>query len=286
VSKPRPLSALLVGAISRDLWSAESGLESSTPGGVVHHAGLALANLGLEVHVVTRVHPRDRAELLAPLERAGVRVHALPSLETTTYRNDYTGEGDAHALLACSDPILPDDVPPHWRSANFAQLGPLHPDDVMPELASELSTLVGIDAQGLVRTRSGTLERSPRLDAILPHVHVLQVSESELASVLGGATAEEFAARGAVAEWIITYGARGARVRAGGSWADIPARPAQPCDARAKAGAGDVFLASYLWQRASGVAPDAAARSAAALCAIKLTRGGIPAGLDVKEFAA
>ena len=275
-----------MGALSRDLWTEAPSAEPSTPGGVVHYAGIALARLGVEVRVVTRMHERDRAELTAPLERAGVQVCALPSRETTTYRNDYTGEHDVHALLACSDPIQLDDLPRAWRAADFAQLGPLHPDDVAPEVASGLAARVGLDAQGLVRTRGEGLARAGALDAILPHVGSLQISESELGPVLQGESPSAFAARSGVAELIVTRGRRGANVLAGGRWHEIPARPARPRDARAKAGCGDIFLACYLWQRAAGADPEGAARSAAALCAIKLTRGEIPADLDTKEFAA
>lgn len=286
VAQRRFPTALLVGSLSRDLWTESPGCEASSAGGVVHHAGLALARLGLAVRVVTRLHERDRAELCAPLERAGVEVRALPSRETTTYRNDYSGESDSHVLLACSEPIHLDDVPPAWRRAQLAQLGPLHPADVAPDVASGLAARIGLDAQGWVRARAG--EPRPRHDVrrLAHDLAVLQVSESDLAEVLQDLTPESFFAAGGVRELIVTRGARGASLWIEGRRADIPARPAHPRDVRAKAGAGDVFLACYLWQRATGADPEAAARVAAAICAIKLVRGELPAGLDAKEFAA
>ena len=285
MSTPRRPIALLVGSLSRDLWAEGHGPETSSPGGVVHHAGLALARLGLEVRVVTRLHDGDRA-LRAPLERAGVQIHALPSRETTTYRNDYSGESDSHLLLACSDPILPEDVPRGWRRADLAQLGPLHPADVAPQLAGELAARIGLDAQGWVRGRAREPRGAPDVALRLRGVEVLQVSETDLDEIVQGQSAESFAAAHGVSELLVTRGARGASVWVRGRRADVPARPARPRDARAKAGAGDVFLACYLWQRARGADPEAAAQVAAALCAIKLVRGELPAGLDAKEFAA
>lgn len=278
--------ALLIGSLSRDLWAGGPGLEASSAGGVVHHAGLALARLGLEVRVVTRVHARDREELAAPLERAGVQVLALPSRETTTYRNDYSGERDSHELLACSEPIQLDDLPPAWRRADLAQLGPLHPADVAPGVAAGLSGRIGLDAQGWVRARAGDERRAPDVEGRLRGVDVLQVSESDLGDVVQGLDPGSFASSFGLPELVVTRGARGASVWVRGRRTDVPARPARPRDARAKAGAGDVFLACYLWQRAVGAEPEEAARVAAAICAIKLVRGELPVGLDAKEFAA
>jgi sugar/nucleoside kinase (ribokinase family) len=252
---------------------------------VVHHAGLALAHLGLEVRVVTRLHECDQAELLAPLERAGVQVLALPSKETTTYRNDYSGESDSHFLLACSEPIGAEDVPHAWRSPDFAQLGPLHPADLAPGVTAALTGRIGVDAQGLVRSVMGQT-RAPAPLGLLRGADVLQVSESDLGVVAQGESPESLASACGVSELIVTRGAQGATVWIRGQRADIPARPVRPHDARAKAGAGDVFLACYLWQRTAGASPETAARVAAALCAIKLSRGEIPAGIDAKEFAA
>jgi sugar/nucleoside kinase (ribokinase family) len=286
VIQRRSPTALLVGSLTRDLWADAPGPAASSAGGVVHHAGLALARLGLAVRVVTRVAERDRAELTAPLLRAGVTVHALPSRATTTYSNDYSGERDSHVLLACSDPIRLEDVPLDWRRADLVQLGPLHPSDVAPGVAAGLSARVGLDAQGWVRALKGEERHTADVAAMLGNVDVLQVSESDLAEIVRGDSPDSFAAACGAAELIVTRGARGASVWTQGRRFDVPARPVRPRDARAKAGSGDVFLASYLWQRATGAEPETAARVAAAICAIKLVRGELPVGLDAKEFAA
>ncbi len=142
-------TALLVGSVSLDLEERE-GRTVEGPGGTVHYAGLALLRLGARVRVVTRRCISDDV-LLDPLRREGAEVHALESTRTTTYRNDYLGPVDRHELLASSDTIVSSDIPPTWRDADLIQLGPLHPEDIAPNLLSLDDRLVGLDLQGLVR---------------------------------------------------------------------------------------------------------------------------------------
>ena len=272
-SVPQPPRALVLGAVSRDL--ARPDASDARPGGVVVHAGEALARLGARTRVVTRVRGEDAAALLAPLEAAGVEIRALPSRTTTTYVNDYSTAIDRHVLLAASESIRPEDVPIDWRAADLVQLGPLHPMDVLPETVAVLSGLRGIDLQGLVRVPGvdgASLRAEPILAALLAHVDVVQVSEHELPAVLSGESLDRFVARHAIDELIVTRGARGATVLTRGEATEVPAAPAVP---RAKVGAGDVFLATYLVLRVRGAGPVAAACEAARTAALKVEHGGI-----------
>jgi sugar/nucleoside kinase (ribokinase family) len=270
VSPPR---ALVIGAVSRDL--GPEGGATGRPGGVVVHAGCALARLGAATRVVTRVHPDDAATLLAPLAAEGVAVAALPSRHTTTYVNDYAGAVDAHVLREASDPIGPDDVPPAWRTADLVQLGPLHSDDVLPETAALLAGLRGLDVQGLVRKRgTPALRASASLALLLPHVDVVKASEPELLAMLDGDSVERFVARHAVRELLVTRGAAGVTVMTAARRVEVPAVPAR---GTARVGAGDVFLATYLLQRARGDDPVTAARAAAHVAALKIEHGTVPA---------
>lgn len=282
--EPQPRTALVVGALSRDLDPARRGDgEGGRPGGTVHYAGLALARLGLATRVVTSLAPEDAAELLAPLRGEGVEAVVRKSASTTTYRNDYTGEEDVHELLACSDPIGPADVPEAWRHSSVVQLGPLHRNDVLPELAAELSGLKGLDLQGLARlaTPIGTrLAPCPELPRFLAHVSVVKASEVELAALLAGAPLEDFARRHPPREWLVTRGARGALVLHARGTVEIPATPVA---ARRKVGAGDLFLSAYLAVRESGASAPDAARSATRLCGAYVESGELPEGLPAQE---
>ncbi len=267
------ITALVVGAVTRDEIRSASGERQLEPGGVPTYAGTALARLGARVRVVTRLCEGDRDTLLAPLLAEGVEVHALPSALTTRYALDYSGALDVHELRATSDPIGPDDVPESWRCADLVQLGPLHRRDLLPALVENLSGSTGLDVQGLVREPHGKSD----LPRVLSRVDVLQVSEGELGALLEGEPLEAFARRCGLREVLITRGARGASLLTAGTRHDVPAAPST---GRHRIGAGDVFLACYLLQRVCGAAPERAAEWAARVCAEKIDAGQVPKGFD------
>ncbi len=106
-------------------------------------------------------------------------------------------------------------------------------------------------------------------------VDVVQVSSAELEPALAGESLEAFVRRHSVREMIVTRGGRGATLLTGGTAHEVPARRARRVH---PVGAGDVFLAAYLFLRASGRAPLQAALGAADVCAEKLERGEVPKG--------
>jgi sugar/nucleoside kinase (ribokinase family) len=272
-------SALVLGAITRDVEPAGA----SSPGGVVHYAGLAFAALGARTRVVTRCRADDAHALLAPLCAAKVETRALPSRETTTYANDYSGSEDLHELLAASDPIGPGDLPSAWRSADAIQLGPLHRRDLLPETLAALRGRVGIDLQGLARqsSASGTmLAPNPELKEFLQHVSVAKAAEEEIAVLLEGMTLEEFRREFRLAELLVTRGARGALLVTQNGVEEIAAVRAER---RYPTGAGDVFLAAHLFARASGRAPRPAAEFAARASAAQIEHGRLPPGFALAE---
>lgn len=268
-----PPTALVLGAVTRDETLEPAGNRLVAPGGVVTYAGTALARLGARARVVTRLHERDRDALVGPLRAEGVDVHALDSRHTTTYSLDYSGDSDMHELLATSDPITADDVPPEWRTADLVQLGPLHRRDLLPEAVAPLSGFTGLDVQGLVREPKGTDD----LPKLLGHVDVMQVSEEELGALLEGESLEGFAARFGLAEVLVTRGARGASLITPDARHEVPAPRSS---GRHRVGAGDVFLACYLLQRVRGSEPRAAAIFAARACAEKVDSGQVPKGFE------
>jgi sugar/nucleoside kinase (ribokinase family) len=275
------LSALVLGAITRDV---EPG-GASSPGGVVHYAGLAFAALAARTRVVTRCRPEDAHALLAPLCAAKVETRALASRETTTYANDYSGSEDQHELLAASDPIGPGDLPPAWRRADAIHLGPLHRRDLLPEALAVLEGRIGIDLQGLARqsSASGTkLAPNAELKDFLAHVSVAKAAEEEIAVLLEGMTLEEFRREFALAELLVTRGARGALLVTRNGVEEIAAVPAER---RFPTGAGDVFLAAYLFARASGREPRTAAKFAAGASAAQIEHGRLPRGFALAEQA-
>ena len=275
MSATRELTALVLGAVTRDV---EPG-GTTAPGGVVHYAGLAFAALGARTRVVTRARAEDAAELLAKLRAARVETRAWPSAETTTYANDYSGSEDLHELLSTSDPITPDDLPEAWRRADAIHLGPLHRRDLAAETLAVLDGRVGIDLQGLARlsSPSGTrLAPNPALKDFLVRVAVAKAAEEEIAVLLEGRTLVDFRREFGIAELLVTRGARGALLVTRTGVEEIPAVPARKLF---PTGAGDVFLAAYLFARASGRDPRPAGDFAARASAAQIERGFVPGEL-------
>jgi sugar/nucleoside kinase (ribokinase family) len=280
------VTALVVGAISRDviLRKRDAPELPARPGGVVHYAGLALARLGARTRAVTRSHLQDAPALLEPLREAGVEVLWLPSRSTTSYANDYSGAVDRHRLLAVSDPIRGEDVPPSWREADCIQLGPLHRADLAPDVGARCRGLRGLDVQGLVRlgTPHGTrLAPHPEMARFLEHTDVVQASETELPALLDGDTLERFTRRFGVREMIVTRGVRGATLLAGGHEKHVAALAVR---GGFKVGAGDVFLAAYLFLRARGREPFEAGQRAALICSARIQSGEIPDNVSLEEL--
>jgi sugar/nucleoside kinase (ribokinase family) len=91
-------------------------------------------------------------------------------------------------------------------------------------------------------------------------VTALKLNEEELAAIGG----EDRAAALGVPELLLTQGSTGCVVIARGVRERIPVRPVLTTN---PTGAGDAFLAGYVWARAAGHRPGSAARHAATAAA-------------------
>jgi sugar/nucleoside kinase (ribokinase family) len=271
--RPDEVRALVIGAVSRDRHLGQRD-RADRPGGVATYAGLAWARLGARTRVLTRVAPADVPWLLASLEAAGAEVMALPSAATTVCANDYDGPTDRHVLLSTSDPVTAADVPEAWRDAHVVQLGPLHPDDIDPAVPSVLRGRVAIDLQGVLRALPG--RPAPTIDALEPWLRaadVVQVSQDETAWLGHRHDPAALCRAYGVSEFLITRGALGAEVVTAAGGRRVAT---EPVDGGDPTGAGDVFLAGYLFARETGAEPLEAARRACALAAAHVAAGAAP----------
>ena len=271
------LRALVVGAVTWDVDAARPE-RPPRPGGTATIAARVLARLGCRTGVVTRVATLDRAHLIEPLRRAGIDVLALPSSETTRYRNGYgPDDEDTHELLAVSDPVRAGDVPADWlREAHLIHAGPLHPADVEPGAAAGASGIVGVDLQGLVR---GIAIAPPvvanGVRAWGEVATVVQASATDATVLFGTDVASRIRAALGVPELLVTRGAAGATLATEGETVTIPVPRVTGGDRR---GAGDTHLAVYLAARALGESPVRAAALAGRVTARALADGAVPAG--------
>jgi len=246
----------VIGNLSRDT------IDGGPPrvGGAPYHAARALRLLGGNSRIVARCAESDRRALVGPLAALGVPFDWLPAPSTATFELRYKGEEREMTIPDPGAPWTVTDVRAVGR-ADWLQVGALTRGDFEPDVLAALArhSRLALDGQALVRPAAkGPLVLDADFDPdVLRHITALKLSEEEL-ETLGG---EERVAALGVPELLITRGsATGALVLTRGVRKRIPVRPV---DVPNPTGAGDAFLAGYVWGRAAGHRPASAARHAA-----------------------
>lgn len=249
----------VIGNLSRDVVDGRT----PRPGGAPFHAARALRLLGGRSRIVARCAPADRSALLTPVIALGVPVFWAQSGSTTSFELRYAGEERELTLLEPGEPWRVEDVRDVGR-AGWVHVGALTREEFPPDVLAALARdrRLALDGQALVRpARTGRVELDRDFDPeLLRHVTVLKLAEAE-ADVLGG---EDAVAALGVPEALVTRGSRGALLLSGGRRDVVPARRVASDD---PTGAGDAFLAAYVWARAHGHRPVSAARHAASTAA-------------------
>ena len=259
----------VIGNLSRDT------IDGGRPqiGGAPFHAARALRLLGGGSRVVARSAEADRRSLVGPLAALGVPWAWRPAETTTTFDIRYTGDDREMSIGDPGSPWTLDDARAVGR-AEWVQVGGLtradFPADVLALLARDRR--LALDGQALVRRPgAGPLTLDADFDPdVLRYVTVLKLNEEEV-EALGG---EERVVELGIPELLLTHGSTGALAVARGAREEIPVRRVDTPD---PTGAGDAFLASYLWARASGHRPGSAARHAATTAARMLELAATPA---------
>ena len=264
-----PIDFLAVGHICRDL--APGGW---VMGGAAAYGGLTADALGCRVGVVTSGAAED--DWAAALPEVAVRQIVSPA--TTVFENVYGDAGRVQTVHSVAGRIGAEHVPPSWRRAPMALLGPIA-NEIDPALISHFSnSLIGVGPQGWLR-RWDERGRVYAVDwdaaaAVLPLAAVTFVSEEDLA---GAATLDEY--RRLAGILVLTQGAAGCTVFCRGEARAFPAPAVAAAD---PTGAGDIFAAAYLvrFHQTDGnlwTAAEFANRIAAAA----ITRAGLPAKMGV-----
>jgi len=258
----------VIGNLSRDT------IDGGRPrvGGAPYHAARALRLLGGDSRVVARSAEADKRALVAPLAALGVRWSWLPAPRTTEFHIDYTGEEREMSIGDPGSPWTVEDARSVGRAA-WIHAGSLTRADFPPEVLATLARdrRLALDGQALVRPAvAGPLTPDADFDPeVLRHVTALKLNEQEV-EALGG---EEAVERLGVPELLLTHGSTGALLIARGVRERIPVRSIETDD---PTGAGDAFLAAYVWSRAAGHRPVSAARHAAVTAARVLELSSVP----------
>ena len=244
----------VIGNLSRDTIDGDG----PRVGGAPYHAARALRLLGGSARIVARSAAADRRLLVGPLAALGVPFTWLPVESTATFEIEYHGEDREMTIVDPGVPWTVADARAVGR-AEWIQVGALTRADFPPEVLAALARdhRLALDGQALVRPGdTGTLVPNDDFDpAVLPHLTALKLNEQEV-EALGG---EERVAGLGVPELLLTYGSTGALVLAPGVRERIPVRA---IDTPNPTGAGDAFLAAYIWARAAGHRPVSAAHHA------------------------
>ncbi|HEY6559245.1 MAG TPA: PfkB family carbohydrate kinase [Polyangiaceae bacterium] len=271
---------LLIGHLTRDLIRV-SDRTMEAPGGTVHYAGVAYAQLGQQVQVLTKLADRDAGELARPLRGSGCQVQVIASDATTQFENVLTADlrGRSQTVRSVADPFQPSDVVPGAR--DVVHLGALTNHEMsvqFVEHAARHAALLVLDIQGFVRQLEG--ERIapaawPDATRVLPLCQVVKADDAEAERVTGerdpAHAALSLHARGA-REVLVTMAQAGSYLAVDGAVHAVPALPAP--FAVDSTGAGDTYTAGYVVARLLGRPPVDAARFAAAVASLSLAHTG------------
>lgn len=244
----------VIGNLTRDI------VDGGVPrvGGAPYHAARALRLLGGHARVVARCSEADRRALLPPLVALGVPVLWRAAASTPTFSLRYQGEERTLELDDPGSPWTVEDAGGVGRS-KWIQLGGLTRGDFPAEVLDSLARdrRLALDGQALVRpAATGEVVLDADFDpAVLAHLTVLKLAQEEVEALGGESVAEALA----IPELLLTYGSRGAVLVLGGRRELIAVRKIETTN---PTGAGDAFLAGYVWARAAGHRPVSAARNA------------------------
>ena len=252
---------------------AELGLEPQPDrtvtlgfGGDVANTAVMAALLGTEARIAGRVGDDALGRRLTAFwTSAGVDVSyviADPAAPTGIYVNERGSEGlhrfDYHRRLSAGSRLGPDDL----RDGLFEGLGALHVSGITLAV-SPSSCETAVAAAERARTAGAAVSiavnHRPALGgdvAVLRRAvlaaDLVFVSAEEAAAVFEVAPGEVAAALPRAAEIVVSDGARGATVHAGGEAWSLPAPEIEVVDA---AGAGDALAGAYLAARLGGGSP-------------------------------
>lgn len=247
-----------------------------SPGGCASFAGVALESTGGTGRIIAMGAEADHALFDPLLDRFGDMVAILPSDRTSSFRLDYDDTDHRHMSVEAIGPV--------WGAAEieaadprttWMHLAPLLRTDFPAGTLAVLAARghrVAYDGQGLVRAdRLGPLVEDRDFPAdLLTHLHVLKLAEDEALVVADGPFDATTAQQLGVPEIVVTYGSEGCVIYMEGDIVRVPA--AWRVLGVQTTGAGDMFTACYVANRAAGADPRRAAERASELVARELQK--------------
>lgn len=267
----------VVGPLCRDTIII-AGQQTNHLGGVTYYAGRALASLGADVTVIATfgVEPKN---FTAPL--GNIRLIHIPAAGTLHFVNTYSSaEADArqqHAVIPINTLTPADLTQVDLHTFDAIILGPLFHGNLPTETLTYIAKAqrpTYLAGQGLFRYLDGEriVWRHPEnLTDAIPYVTAIQVDDAELRFLTG----QDDVTRGVRAlqkagahDVLVTSANRGSFIFSGRRRFDIPAFP--PKKLADSTGAGDSYLAGYVFTRTNGAGYEPAGRFAAATASLAI----------------
>jgi sugar/nucleoside kinase (ribokinase family) len=256
------LDYLVIGHVTRDLIDG-----AFTIGGTVSYAARTARALGCRVGIVTSTSPDlDLSQVLD-----GILVTRFPAATTTTFKNIYTPEGRRQMLHGIAETLVPEMMPPNWRTA-IVHLGPVARECAPALINAFGDAFVGVTPQGWMRhwDQAGRVSSCQWEEAeeMLARANAVVLSEADMAG--DEALVALYATQTRLL--VITQGAAGCTVYTGGQSRHFPAPAVREVD---PTGAGDIFAAAFfVWLQRKGD-PWVAARFANCIAAHSVTQAGL-----------
>ena len=246
------------------------------PGGTSFYFSHAIKHFDDIDYTLVTALAESEMQSVEDLRAEGIDIAVMPSKYSVYFENIYGENQDnrTQRVLAKADPFTVDYLK-NIESKIF-HLGSLLADDFSLDVVKYLATkgLVSIDSQGYlreVRDQNVFAVDWPEKQEVLKHVHFLKANEHEM-EVLTGYADSENAGRvihsWGVKEVLLTFGSMGSVIYDGTTYHQIPAYI--PKDVVNATGAGDTYMAGYLYMRAKGADIEEAGRFAAAMTTLKI----------------
>jgi sugar/nucleoside kinase (ribokinase family) len=224
-------------------------------GGVTTYAGITYSRHGVQTTVVTNIAECDRV-IHEKLRSEKIVVQSSKTKWTTHFVNKVEAGVRRQEMPKRAAGIRWQQVAAVLNSAGCVHLGPLHPLDIDMEAIGMLGgkeVFVVLDLQGYVRAlRAHKVypEVSEHLSKALRASHLVKGDEAELRTVLDSyhVNLRALMKRFKIEEFLVTQGPRGGFIRRmeGGGIRYQGVRVEKLID---PTGAGDVFLAAYVYRR-------------------------------------
>lgn len=267
---------LMIGNFAKDKLIVD-GIEEIASGGGVYYGSVVVRRLGLQVGVITRLHPADFPRL-EELRAEGIEVYAIPAEGTSGIANYYQSNDMERRI---TKPIgfggqyqleqLPD-----WQ-ARVIMLTPLYAGEVDLDFLKALAARspVAMDIQGFLRVpRAEDLIFEPweQLAEGLRHVTYLKVDRAEAEFVTGLTDLKEAAYQlaGYGPKEIVLTQSSGITVLSDGQFYE---EPFTPRSLAGRTGRGDTCFSTYIAMRQSSDA-ETACRWAGVITSLKQEKPG------------